>query len=85
MGITRQFMFHDYLCAGNITLYADSLTIAANNVTKTYGAALKGYERLNSLHGIGMQNRETIGSGTNHILWHRISSKHSSKNPIPGG
>jgi hypothetical protein len=41
MEIIRQFMLHDYLSAGNITLYADSLTITADKVTKTYGATLK--------------------------------------------
>ena len=48
--------------AGNITVDAAPLTITANNVSKTYGAALTDGSGSTAFSSSGLQNSETIGT-----------------------
>ena len=50
--------------AGDIVVGAASLTITANNVNKTYGAALTGASGSTAFTSTGLANAETIGTVT---------------------
>ncbi|MGZ3879238.1 MAG: MBG domain-containing protein, partial [Mucilaginibacter sp.] len=49
---------------GNITITQATLTITANNISKTYGTALTGGAGSNAFTSVGLQNGETVGTVT---------------------
>ncbi|MGZ3811143.1 MAG: beta strand repeat-containing protein, partial [Mucilaginibacter sp.] len=49
---------------GNITITQATLTITANNISKTYGTALTGGTGSNAFTTVGLQNGETVGTVT---------------------